>query len=53
MKYEVQYFPLANCGCNLCKIIIETTDGESATQIVMNMFNIPRTNIYAVNTYNG
>lgn len=30
MKYEVQYFPLANCGCNLCKIIIETTDGESA-----------------------
>ncbi len=53
MKYEVQYFPLANCGGNLCKIVIEATDYESAAQIVMNMFNIPRTNIYAANTYIG
>ena len=51
MKIEVQYYPLENCSGNLCKIIVETTDYESAAQIVMNMFNIPRSNIYSVNSY--
>lgn len=53
MKIEVQYYPLENCSGNLCKIIVETTDYESAAQIVMNMFNIPRSNIYSVNSYIG
>ena len=53
MKIEVQYFPLENCSGNLCKIVVETTDYGSAAQIVMNMFNIPQQNIYAVNTYLG
>ena len=53
MKIEVQYYPLQNCSGNLCKIIVETTDYESAAQIVMNMFNIPRSNIYSVNSYIG
>ena len=52
-KIEVQYFPLENCSGNLCKIVVETTDYGSAAQIVMNMFNIPQQNIYAVNTYLG
>ena len=51
MKIEVQYFPLENCSGNLCKIVVETTDYGSAAQIVLNMFNIPKRNIYAVNTY--
>lgn len=50
MKVEVQYFPLPNCSGNLCKIVVEATDYESAGQIVMNMFNIPRRNIYSVNS---
>ena len=53
MKIEVQYYPLENCSGNLCKIIVEATDYGSATQIVMNMFNIPRSNIYSVNSYIG
>ncbi len=53
MKIEVQYFPLENCSGNLCKIVVETTDYGSAAQIVMNMFNIPQRNIFAVNTYMG
>lgn len=53
MKIEVQYFPFENCSGNLCKIVVETTDYSSAAQIVMNMFNIPQRNIYAVNTYLG
>lgn len=53
MKIEVWFFPLANCGGNLCKIVVEATDYGSAAQIVMNMFNIPQQNIYAVNTYLG
>ena len=53
MKIEVQYYPLENCSGNLCKTIVETTDYESAAQIVMNMFNIPRSNIYSVNSYIG
>ena len=53
MKIEVQYYPLENCSGNLCKIIVEATDYGSAAQIVMNMFNIPRSNIYSVNSYIG
>lgn len=53
MKIEVQYFPLENCGGNLCKIVVEATDYGSAAQIIMNMFNIPQRNIFAVNTYMG
>ena len=53
MKIEVMYYPLVNCGGNLCKIVVEATDYASAAQIVMNMFNIPQGNIYAVNTYIG
>ena len=46
-KYEVQYYPP---GCtNVCKIVVEATDLEDAAQIVMAMFNIPRSRIYAVN----
>lgn len=53
MKIEVQYYPLENCSGNLCKIIVEATDYGSAAQIVMKMFNIPRSNIYSVNSYIG
>ncbi len=53
MKIGVQYFPLENCSGNLCKTVVETTDYGSAAQIVMNMFNIPQQNFYAVNTYLG
>lgn len=53
MKIEIQYFPLVNCSGNLCKIIVEATDYASATQTVMSMFNIPRSNIYSVNSYIG
>lgn len=53
MKIEVQYFLLENCSGNLCKIVVEATDYGSAAQIVMNMFNIPQRNIFAVNTYMG
>ena len=49
MKIEVQYYPQPNCSGNICKIVVEATDLEAATQIVMAMFNIPRSNIYAVN----
>ena len=46
-KYEVQYYPP---GCtNVCKIVVEATDGHTAMQIVMAMFNIPQSRIYAVN----
>ena len=46
-KYEVQYYPP---GCtNVCKIVVEATDGHAAIQIVMAMFNIPQSRIYAVN----
>ncbi len=53
MKIEVQYFPLPNCSGNLCKIVVEATDYGAAAHMVMNMFNIPQSNIYAVNTYTG
>lgn len=49
-KFEVQYYPLNNCG-NLSKIIVEATDLGAAEQIVMNMFNIPKSNIYSSNFY--
>ena len=46
-KYEVQYYPP---GCtNVCKIVVGATDLEAAAQIVMAMFNIPRSRIYTVN----
>ena len=51
MKIEVQYFPLETCSGNICKIVVEATDYGSAAQIILNMFNIPKRNIYAVNTY--
>lgn len=36
MKVEVQYFPLANCCVNICKIIVEATDYGSAAHILIN-----------------
>ena len=45
-KYEVQYYP-PNCT-NICKIVVEATDGYTAIQIVMAMFHIPQSRIYAV-----
>ena len=49
MKFEVQFFPLPNCNGNLCKVVVDATDSEAAAQIVMNMYNIPKSNIFSVN----
>ena len=50
-KIEVKYFPQPNCSGNLSSIVVEATDFGAAEQIVMAMFQIPRSNIYAVNFY--
>lgn len=52
-KFEVMYFPLPGCSGNLHKIVVESTDSYTAGEIVMAMFNIPRSNILAIDFYHG
>ena len=52
-KFEVMYFPLPGCSGSLHKIVVESTDLYTAGEIVMAMFNIPRSNILATDFYHG
>ena len=52
-KFEVMYFPLPGCSGSLHKIVVDSTDSYTAGAIVMAMFNIPRSNILAIDFYHG